>query len=82
MLTFCLLLQQAFPNPNDYSVFMGNFSSATGTVTLVMMLLGRVIFEKFGWRVAALVTPTVGKSDSRPCTISLLTVELNVPFVR
>jgi AAA family ATP:ADP antiporter len=40
---------------------MGNFSSATGAVTLVMMLLGRTIFEKFGWRIAALVTPTVRK---------------------
>jgi AAA family ATP:ADP antiporter len=38
---------------------MGNFSSATGTVTLVMMLLGRTIFRKFGWRTAALVTPTM-----------------------
>jgi AAA family ATP:ADP antiporter len=54
-----LLLQTAFPNPNDYSAFMGNFSSVTGAVTLVMMLLGRSIFAKFGWRIAALVTPTV-----------------------
>lgn len=38
---------------------MGNFSSATGTVTLFMMLLGRTIFEKFGWKFAAMVTPTV-----------------------
>ncbi len=52
-------LKAAFPNPNDYSVFMGNFSSATGAVTLFMMLLGRTIFQKFGWRKAALVTPTV-----------------------
>lgn len=52
-------LKQAFPNPNEYSAFMGNFSSATGTVTLVMMLLGRTIFSKFGWRFAALVTPTM-----------------------
>jgi AAA family ATP:ADP antiporter len=52
-------LKLAFPDPNSYSAFMGNFSSATGTVTLVMMLLGRTIFEKFGWRAAALVTPTV-----------------------
>jgi AAA family ATP:ADP antiporter len=52
-------LQQAFPNPNEYSAFMGNFSSITGTVTLVMMLLGRSIFAKYGWRIAALVTPTV-----------------------
>lgn len=52
-------LKQAFPNPNEYSAFMGNFSSATGAVTLIMMLLGRTIFSKFGWRVAALVTPTM-----------------------
>lgn len=52
-------LKAAFPNPNDYSVFMGNFSSATGTVTLAMMLIGRTIFQKFGWRKAALVTPTM-----------------------
>jgi len=38
---------------------MGNFSSATGAVTLIMMLLGRTIFQKFGWRVAALVTPSM-----------------------
>jgi len=49
----------AYPNPNDYSSFMGNFSSATGATTLIMMLLGRTIFEKFGWRKAALVTPTM-----------------------
>ena len=29
-------LKQQFPNPNDYSSFMGDFSSATG-VTLVCM---------------------------------------------
>jgi len=52
-------LKLAYPNPNHYSAFMGNFSSATGAVTLVMMLLGRKIFEKFGWRVAALITPSV-----------------------
>lgn len=52
-------LKLAFPNPNEYSVFMGNFSSATGAVTLIMMLLGRTIFERFGWRKAALVTPSM-----------------------
>lgn len=52
-------LKAQFPDPNSYSAFMGNFSSATGTVTLVMMLLGRKIFEKFGWGVAASVTPVI-----------------------
>jgi len=52
-------LKAAYPDPNAYSSFMGNFSSATGSVTLVMMLLGRKIFQKFGWRKAAMVTPTM-----------------------
>jgi len=52
-------LKLAYPNPSDYSAFMGNFSSTTGAVTLVMMLIGRKIFSKFGWRTAALVTPTM-----------------------
>lgn len=50
-------LKAAFPDPNSYSTFMGNFSTATGIVTLAMMLLGRVIFKKFGWGVAAQITP-------------------------
>lgn len=52
-------LKQAFPNPNDYSEFMGMFSTVTGAATLVMMLLGRRIFKVFGWGVASLVTPLV-----------------------
>jgi len=52
-------LKLAFPNPNDYSAFMGNFSSIMGTVTLFMMLIGRSIFQKFGWRTAAMVTPSM-----------------------
>ena len=39
----------AFPDPNAYSAFMGNFSSATGLVTLFLMLAGRWIFKVFGW---------------------------------
>lgn len=38
---------------------MGDFSSATGAVTFVMMLLSRTIFKKYGWGVAALITPVV-----------------------
>ena len=49
----------AFPNPNDYSEFMGTFSSATGAVTLTMMLISQRIFKVFGWGIAALVTPTM-----------------------
>eukprot|EP00596_Hydrurales_sp_CCMP1899_P008596 CAMPEP_0119043628 /NCGR_PEP_ID=MMETSP1177-20130426/24251_1 /TAXON_ID=2985 /ORGANISM="Ochromonas sp, Strain CCMP1899" /LENGTH=357 /DNA_ID=CAMNT_0007012161 /DNA_START=690 /DNA_END=1763 /DNA_ORIENTATION=- len=50
-------LKAAFPDPNNYSAFMGNFSTATGIVTLLMMLGGRVIFKRFGWGAAAAITP-------------------------
>lgn len=33
-------LKAAFPDPNSYSVFMGNFSTLTGITTLFMMLAG------------------------------------------
>ena len=52
-------IKMQFPNPNDYSAFMGDFSSSTGAVTFIMMLLSRYIFRKFGWGVAALITPIV-----------------------
>ena len=38
---------------------MGDFSTATGIATFTMMLLGRIIFQRFGWGVAAMITPTV-----------------------
>lgn len=52
-------LRAAYPDPNSYSAFMGNFSSCTGVVTLVMMLVGRTIFRRFGWGIAAGITPVV-----------------------
>lgn len=52
-------IKAQYPNPNDYSAFMGDFSTATGAVTFTMMILSRFIFQKFGWGVAALITPTV-----------------------
>jgi len=51
-------LKLAYPNPNDYSTFMGKFSFMTGIVTSFMMLfVGGNVVRKFGWRSAALVTP-------------------------
>lgn len=52
-------IKAQFPNPNDYSAFMGDFSTATGAVTFIMMILSRFIFRNFGWGGAALITPTV-----------------------
>ncbi|KAM3227908.1 hypothetical protein ACQJBY_059573 [Aegilops geniculata] len=52
-------LKAQFPSPNEYSSFMGDFSTATGIATFTMMLLGRLILRKFGWGVAATITPAV-----------------------
>ncbi|MQM04897.1 hypothetical protein Taro_037710, partial [Colocasia esculenta] len=52
-------LKAQFPSPNEYSSFMGDFSTATGIATFTMMLLSRVIFTRYGWGVAAMITPTV-----------------------
>lgn len=52
-------IKAQFPNPNDYSAFMGDFSTATGFVTFTMMILSRYIFRYFGWGTAALITPVV-----------------------
>lgn len=52
-------IKTQYPDPNDYSAFMGKFSTCTGTVTFIMMLVGRWIFRKFGWGTAAIITPTV-----------------------
>mmetsp|Transcript_22221 Transcript_22221/g.48531 ORF Transcript_22221/g.48531 Transcript_22221/m.48531 type:complete len:578 (+) Transcript_22221:158-1891(+) len=52
-------IKAQYPNPNDYSAFMGNFSTATGIVTFTMMIIARTIFEKFGWGTAALITPVM-----------------------
>lgn len=52
-------LKAQFPSPNEYSSFMGDFSTATGIATFTMMLLSQWIFNKYGWGVAAKITPTV-----------------------
>ena len=50
-------LKAQYPNPNDYSTFMGNFSTVTGITTFCLMLLSRWIFAKKTWGFAAIITP-------------------------
>lgn len=53
-------LKLQFPNANDYSTFMGYFSTMTGAITVLMMLfVGGNVIRRFGWAKAALVTPVV-----------------------
>lgn len=49
-----------YPEPNDYSTFMGYFSTVTGFVTILMMLfVGGNVIRLRGWGFAALITPIV-----------------------
>lgn len=52
-------LRLQYPNPNDFSAFMGKFSTMTGAITIFMMFLGGYIIRKKGWGFAAMVTPIV-----------------------
>jgi len=52
-------LKLQYPNSNDYSAFMGIFSTITGFVTIIMMFLGGWIIRKKGWGFAAMATPLV-----------------------
>lgn len=53
-------LKLKYPDPNDYSTFMGYFSTCMGATSLLMALfVGGNVIRKFGWSVAAQVTPVV-----------------------
>jgi ATP:ADP antiporter, AAA family len=53
-------LKLQYPNPNDYSTFMGTFSTATGFITVFMMLfVGGNVIRRFGWGTGAMLTPIV-----------------------
>ena len=53
-------LKLQYPNSNDYSTFMGTFSTCTGILSVFMMLfVGSNIIRRFGWKAGALFTPIV-----------------------
>jgi len=52
-------LKLQFPNPNDYSTFMGCFSTLTGFTTILSILFVARSCIRKGWGFAAMITPTV-----------------------
>jgi AAA family ATP:ADP antiporter len=52
-------LKVQYPNPNDYSTFMGMFSTITGLTTLFMILVVAANAMRRGWGFAAILTPIV-----------------------
>lgn len=52
-------LKLQYPNPNEYSTFMGYFSTCTGFVTVLMMLFVGGNAMRKSWGFAAILTPIV-----------------------
>lgn len=50
-------LKLQYPNENDYSAFMGIFSTCTGIFTICMTFLGGYIIRNRSWGQAASMTP-------------------------
>jgi AAA family ATP:ADP antiporter len=42
---------------NDYSAFMGNFSTFTGIATILLILMSKGIVRRYGWFTGAVLTP-------------------------
>jgi AAA family ATP:ADP antiporter len=47
----------AFPDKNDYNMFMGQFSTWTGAITILLMVVGNNVLRKLSWTKAAILTP-------------------------
>ena len=53
-------LKLQYPDPNSYSVFMGEFSLYTGLFALVMMMaFGCNLLRKLSWKSSAIITPVI-----------------------
>ncbi|GMI35771.1 hypothetical protein TeGR_g8730 [Tetraparma gracilis] len=53
------LVKKQYPDPLDYSRFMGAFSSSVGAATFFVIFLGSNIIKFLGWRAGALMTPGI-----------------------
>eukprot|EP00560_Eucampia_antarctica_P008732 CAMPEP_0197825528 /NCGR_PEP_ID=MMETSP1437-20131217/2581_1 /TAXON_ID=49252 ORGANISM="Eucampia antarctica, Strain CCMP1452" /NCGR_SAMPLE_ID=MMETSP1437 /ASSEMBLY_ACC=CAM_ASM_001096 /LENGTH=193 /DNA_ID=CAMNT_0043425549 /DNA_START=1330 /DNA_END=1914 /DNA_ORIENTATION=- len=53
------IMKQKYPDPLDYQRFMGNFSSAVGASTCIVIFFGVHVIRVLGWRIGALATPAI-----------------------
>jgi len=52
-------LKLKFQTPNDYNIFMNQFTFYTGLSTMLMLFIGGNILRLFKWVTAAIITPLV-----------------------
>lgn len=60
------LVKKRYPDPLDYSRFMGNFSSAVGLSTCIVIFFGVHVIRILGWRVGAMATPAIMATLAAP----------------
>ncbi|WIA39917.1 hypothetical protein OEZ86_013359 [Tetradesmus obliquus] len=48
-----------YPNPSDFTAFLGDVATWSGVVTGGLMLLSPLLFERWGWRGVANTTPNM-----------------------
>jgi len=60
------LVKKQYPNPLDYQRFMGNFSSAVGLATCIVIFFGVHVIRILGWRIGACATPGIMAVLSAP----------------
>lgn len=53
------LVKKQYPDPLQYQRFMGNFSSAVGLSTCIVIFFGVHVIRLLGWRVGAMATPAI-----------------------
>jgi len=66
------LVKKAHPDPVDYQRFMGNFSSAVGLATFLVIFAGGNVIKHLGWRVGAVATPTTMAALAAPFFLCVL----------
>ena len=55
--TFKNQVKMLYSNPSDMTEFLGWYSTATGIVTVILMLVGANLTRTLSWRTCALITP-------------------------
>jgi AAA family ATP:ADP antiporter len=66
------LVKKQYPNPLDYSRFMGNFSSAVGLSTCIVIFFGVHVIRILGWRIGAIATPSIMALLAAPFFVCIL----------
>jgi len=66
------LVKKRYPNPLEYQAFMGNFSSAVGLSTCIVIFFGVHVIRILGWRAGAIATPSIMALISVPFFICIL----------